>query len=120
VKHDAFSADPFYANLPGQRGLRREARGQWDDRVGDAVRNAVIQAANRATAVNHAEGLSALVDADTLQSPTIREFALNRRIRRELGHFQHKVEVEHTCAAEVGGAIGMVQIQRMVAVVEQP
>jgi len=53
----------------------RAARGQGDDRIGDAVAGAVVDAANRAGVVDDAIGLAALDDGQTCDGPAVGEAA---------------------------------------------
>ena len=54
------------------------SRSEGHDRVGNAVRNAVEDAADRAAIVDHTEGLAALINGERFDGPAIGEPALDR------------------------------------------
>src|SRR5208337_2876535 len=96
------------------------ARLDGNDRVVNAVIDAVKEAANCTGVINHAERLAALVNANPFKGPTIDETPLDGGgIRREFWQLVAEVKIENVGAIEVRCSIGIPQVERIVPVIEQ-
>ena len=77
------------------------AGSQRHDGIGDAIVNAVEDAAHGAGIVDHAVGLSALENGAPVKAPSVGQFALQRGPGEELRQFVVVAEVEHVSAVKV-------------------
>jgi len=104
---------------PGIAGDGFASGNHRDDGIGDAIVDAIEDAAHRAGVVDDAVGLSALQHSAAVKAPSVGHFALQRGGGKELRQFIVVAEVEDVGAVEIGGAVGRAEIQRIVAVEEQ-
>ena len=99
--------------------LGRAARRQRHDRVGDAIRGRVVDAADGAGVIDDAIRLAALQHGIADQRPAVGDLAFERVLVGESGNLDHIVEADDVRAVEVRRAIRAAQIERIVAVEEE-
>src|SRR5580698_9218204 len=84
-----------------ERLLCGTARREWNDRVSNAVKGAVVEAADSARIIDDAVGLAALNDRYAGKRPVIDYLTCKRALLEEFGKVEAVGEIENMLAVEV-------------------
>src|SRR5579862_53159 len=102
-----------------REGFFRGAAGKRNNGIGDAVVDAVKNAADRTGIIDDAIWLAALNHGQTGKSPSIGELAFQSRSPEECRQFVVIGEIDDMLAVEIREAIAGAQIEGVIAVVKQ-
>ena len=89
------------------------------DGIRDAVKDAVVEAADGARVIDDAERLPTLQHGQANYRPSVGEAAGKRGLAIEIAQLVDVIEVDHMGAVKVGRSVAVAQVERIIAVVEQ-